>query len=163
MTTQQQLSSSDSPADFVAMSSKESENEDAYQLELSKGSEDEDEESTSNLSEHSAGDALVADAQTPDSEHECPQKESWHKQFYLLSFLCDLEFIMLELHWCSPLCHQSLLYCQFYNTIKKIFAAGQHFLFANENLDMLALDSGLQSYGTWEEYWVTAAVLQAMD
>ncbi|EAS27255.3 uncharacterized protein CIMG_12557 [Coccidioides immitis RS] len=126
----------------------ESEDEDVYQSELSKGSKDEDEESISNLGEHSAGGTPVADAQTSDSEYKCSQEEFWHKQFYLLLFLHNLESIMLESHWCSPLHHQGLLYCQFYNIIKEVFAAGQHFPFANENLDMLALDSGLVQ--TWQ-------------
>ncbi|EAS31922.3 uncharacterized protein CIMG_13152 [Coccidioides immitis RS] len=120
-----------------------SEDEDAYQPELSKSSEDEDDENTSNLNEHSAGGALVANAQASDSEHEYLQKESWCKQFYLLLFLHDLGSMMLELHQCSLLCCWSLLYCQFYNTIKKIFVASKHSLFANENLDILALDPGL--------------------
>ncbi|EAS34648.3 uncharacterized protein CIMG_12923 [Coccidioides immitis RS] len=117
-----------------------SKDEDAYQPELSKSSEDEDNENTSNLDEHSAGSAPVANAQTSDSEHEHPQKEFWCKQFYLLLFLCDLGSMMLEPHQCSPLHCQGLLYCQFYNTIKKIFMASKHSLFANENLDTLALD-----------------------
>ncbi|EFW15480.1 conserved hypothetical protein [Coccidioides posadasii str. Silveira] len=125
-----------------------SEDEDAYQPELSEGSEDEDDEDASNLGEHSAGGAPVADAQAPDSEHEHPQEGFWHKQFYPLLFLYDLGSMTLELHWCSPLHHQGLLYCQFYNTIKEVFMAGQHFLFANENLDMLALDPGLVQ--TWQ-------------
>ncbi|EFW13182.1 conserved hypothetical protein [Coccidioides posadasii str. Silveira] len=178
-----------------------SEDEDAYQPELSEGSEDEDNEDTSNLGEHSAGGTPVADAQASDSEHEHPQKGSWCKQFYSLSFLHDLGSMMLEPHQCFPLHHQGLLYCQFYNTIKEVFMASQHSPFANENLDTLALDPGLvqtwqhigkaishsslallrayihtkqqchvtisnccqQSYRTWEEYQVTAAVLQAMD
>nr|KMM66544.1 hypothetical protein CPAG_02882 [Coccidioides posadasii RMSCC 3488] len=178
-----------------------SEDEDAYQPELSEGGEDEDDEDASNLGEHSAGGAPVADAQASDSEHEHPQEGSWRKQFYLLLFLRDLGSMMLEPHWCSLLRRRGLLYCQFYNTVKEVFAAGQHSLFANENLDMLALDPGLVrtwqhigkaishsplallrayihtkwrchvaisdcrqwSYGTREEYRVTAAVLQAMD
>ncbi|EER22854.1 hypothetical protein CPC735_001700, partial [Coccidioides posadasii C735 delta SOWgp] len=178
-----------------------SEDEDAYQPELSEGGEDEDDEDTSNLGEHSAGGAPVADAQAPDSEHEHPQEGSWRKQFYPLSFLRDLGSMTLEPHRCSPLRRRGLLYCQFYNTVKEVFAAGQHSPFANENLDTLALDPGLvrtwqhigkaishsplallrayihtkrrchvaisdcrqRSYGTREEYRVTAAVLQAMD
>ncbi|EAS27271.2 uncharacterized protein CIMG_13490 [Coccidioides immitis RS] len=150
MITQQQLSSSNSFTNFTAMSSKESvelalrsEDEDAYQPELSKSSEDKDDENTSNLGEHSAGGTPVANVQTSDSEHEHLQEEFWCKQFYPLSFLCDLEFMILEPHWCSPLHHQGLLYCQFYNIIKKIFMTGKHSPFANENLDTLALDSRL--------------------
>ncbi|KMU92712.1 hypothetical protein CIHG_10548 [Coccidioides immitis H538.4] len=120
-----------------------SEDEDAYQPQLSKSSENKDNETTSNLDEHSAGDTPVANAQASDSEYEHPQKEFWHKQFYSLSFLHDLGSMTLELHWCSPLHHQGLLYCQFYNIIKKIFVAGKHSLFANENLDTLALDPRL--------------------
>ncbi|EFW14240.1 conserved hypothetical protein [Coccidioides posadasii str. Silveira] len=107
-----------------------SEDEDAYQPELSEGSEDEDNEDTSNL------------------EHEHPQKGSWCKQFYSLSFLHDLGSMMLEPHQCFPLHHQGLLYCQFYNTIKEVFMASQHSPFANENLDTLALDPGLVQ--TWQ-------------
>ncbi|KJF60395.1 uncharacterized protein CIMG_12927 [Coccidioides immitis RS] len=144
---QQRMMSEASDSSYIQHQSVEpacrSKNEDTYQPELNKSSEDEDEESTSNLNEHSADGALVADAQAPDSEHECPQEGFWCKQFYLLSFLYDLESMMLELHWCSPLCYWGLLYCQFYNTIKKIFVAGQHFPFANKNLDMLTLDPGL--------------------
>ncbi|EFW13205.1 conserved hypothetical protein [Coccidioides posadasii str. Silveira] len=73
------------------------------------------------------------------------QKESWCKQFYSLSFLHNVRSIILELHWCFLLCCQGLLYCQFYNIIKKIFTASQHSLFANENLNTLALNSGLNS------------------
>ncbi|KMU92727.1 hypothetical protein CIHG_10542 [Coccidioides immitis H538.4] len=105
-----------------------SKDEDAYQPELSESNKDEDDENTSNLSEHSANGALVADAQTSDSEHEYLQKGFWCKQFYLLLFLYDLESITLELHQCSSLCHWGLLYCQFYNTVKKIFVASQHSL-----------------------------------
>ncbi|KMU82203.1 hypothetical protein CIHG_10597, partial [Coccidioides immitis H538.4] len=128
-------------------------------------------------------------------------KEFWHRQFYSLSFLCDLGFMTLELHQCFLLYCWSLLYCQFYNIIKKIFMASKHSLFANENLDTLALDSRLvqiwqhirkaishfplvllhvyihtkqqchvtisnccqQFYGTQKKYWITAAILQAMD
>ncbi|EFW17706.1 conserved hypothetical protein [Coccidioides posadasii str. Silveira] len=72
-----------------------SEDEDAYQPELSESSEDEDNENTSNLDEYSADGTPVADAQTFNSEHEHSQKEFWHNLFY----------------------------CQFYNIIKKIFVA----------------------------------------
>ncbi|EAS31930.3 uncharacterized protein CIMG_13647 [Coccidioides immitis RS] len=120
-----------------------SEDEDVYQPELSKSSKDENDKNTSNLDEHSAGDTPVANTQTSDSEHEHPQEEFWHKQFYLLLFLHDLGSMTLESYQCSPLHHQDLLYCQFYNIIKKIFMASKHSPFANENLDILALDSRL--------------------
>nr|KMM69776.1 hypothetical protein CPAG_06090 [Coccidioides posadasii RMSCC 3488] len=120
-----------------------SEDEDTYQPELSKGGEDEDDEDTSNLGEHSAGGTSVADAQASDSEHEHLQKESWCKQFYPLSFLHDLGFMTLELHQCFLLHYQGLLYCQFYNIIKEVFTASQHSPFANENLDILALNPRL--------------------
>ncbi|EAS27246.3 uncharacterized protein CIMG_12561 [Coccidioides immitis RS] len=120
-----------------------SEDKDAYQPELSKSSKDEDNKNISNLDEYSADDTPVVNVQTSDSEYEHLQEESWHKQFYLLLFLHDLEFMILELHQCSPLHHWGLLYCQFYNIIKKIFIAGKHSPFANENLDTLALNSRL--------------------
>ncbi|KJF60947.1 uncharacterized protein CIMG_13341 [Coccidioides immitis RS] len=75
----------------------------------------------------------------------------------------DAYQLELKLYWCSLLYCWGLLYCQFYNTVKKIFTASQHFSFANKNLDILTLDSRLQFYKTQKKYWVTATVLQTMN
>ncbi|KMU92440.1 hypothetical protein CIHG_10308 [Coccidioides immitis H538.4] len=82
-----------------------SKDKNVYQPELSKSSKDKDDENISNLDKYSTDDAMVANAQASDSEHEHLQKKFWHKQFYLLLFLYDLKSIMLELHQYFPLCY----------------------------------------------------------
>lgn len=70
-------------------------------------------------------------------------KASWRKEFYSFFFLRDMSSMTLKSHRRSRIRRAGLLYCQFYITLKKILVAGNHYLFQNRSLDILALDSGL--------------------
>ncbi|EDN04950.1 predicted protein [Histoplasma mississippiense (nom. inval.)] len=81
----------------------------------------------------------------PTSSSPQPQKvkNPFHQEFYPMSFLSEAGSLTLETRPRSALRQSGLLYCQFYNTIKEVFAAGNHYAFGAEHLDTLALDPGL--------------------
>ena len=106
----------------------------------SSDSEDEDE----NTMDES--DREVSPGTRPAEDRSRPA--AWRTEFYSFSFLRDMGSMTLEPRRRSSLRRQGLLYCQFYNTSKEIFTAGNHGLFANVNLDGLALDPGLLR--TWQ-------------
>ena len=61
-------------------------------------------------------------------------------EFYSLTLLWDIRSLTLKTLLTSSLHHHDLLYCQFYNSCKKIFAAGNCYSFGNKNIDTLSLD-----------------------
>jgi len=61
-------------------------------------------------------------------------------EFYSLTLLQDTESLTLKTLLTFSLCHHDLLYYQFYNSCKKIFAAENYYFFENKNIDTLSLD-----------------------
>ncbi|KAK2793818.1 hypothetical protein FQN50_009980 [Emmonsiellopsis sp. PD_5] len=93
------------------------------------------------------------DRDEQDQEHSnSPQPQGdtspFHQEFYPMSFLSEAGSLTLETRPKSALRQSGLLYCQFYNTIKEVFAAGNHYTFGAEHLDTLTLDPGL--IRTWQ-------------
>ncbi|KAJ5091028.1 hypothetical protein N7532_009712 [Penicillium argentinense] len=68
--------------------------------------------------------------------------------FYLFSFLRDTGSLTIQTRTRSHLRKTGLLYSQFYNSVKEIFAAGNQYPFSNPLLEALALDH--VSYQTWQ-------------
>ena len=64
-------------------------------------------------------------------------------EFYSLALLWNTEALILETLLKSFFCHYGLLYCQFYNSCKEVFAAGNCYSFENKNINTLALNSKL--------------------
>lgn len=94
-----------------------------------------DSESDHHLNEpQSADDGLPRGPQPP---------AGWRVQFYPQSFLRDQGSMTIAPSPSSPIWKRGLRYVQMYNTSKEVFAAGNHYLFANEGLDTLALDPGM--------------------
>ena len=68
--------------------------------------------------------------------------------FYPFSFLRDTGSLTIETRTGSYLRKNGLLYSQFYNSVKEVFAAGNQYPFSNPLLEALALDH--ESYQTWQ-------------
>ena len=61
-------------------------------------------------------------------------------EFYLLTLLQDIRLLTLKTLLTFSFHHHNLLYYQFYNSCKKIFAAENCYFFKNKNINTLFLD-----------------------
>lgn len=75
-------------------------------------------------------------------------KRRWRQEIYPQSLVHDQCSMTIAPYITSPLWQRGLRYSQHYNTSKEVFAAGNQYLFSNENFDSLALDPAMLR--TWQ-------------
>jgi hypothetical protein len=87
---------------------------------------------------------------THDGQTSSPYRPParWRVEHYPQSLVRDHSSITIAPPRSSPIWKRGLRYIQQYNTSKEIFAAGNHYPFANKALDTLALDPAMVR--TWQ-------------
>ena len=81
-------------------------------------------------------------------EHTVSSRGPLKQVFYPFTMLQDTGSLTIETGKRSPRRMAGLLYCQFYPSIKEVFAAGNVYPFTNPAIESLALDKKLRK--TWE-------------